>query len=105
MRVSNQNSIEFCQSVRHYMSVLLEQKNYTDTVRYYESHRNELDTIGGVQAGMIKHLASRAYASLTHYPIALQTARMAQNLIALDGDSLLLAEVFLTIGNILRDMG
>ena len=103
MKFENKNREQFLQSMRHYLDVLISEKDYAGVIRYYESHRNQLDTVG-VAAGAIYHVVSKAYASLTQLPNALQTARIAQNSLASDGDSELLAEVFLTIGSILRDM-
>ncbi len=98
------SSVEICQSMERFMASLIDQKNYAEAVRYYETNRKDLDRIGGSQAGEIIHLAAKAYASLAHLPIALKVARTAQHLVAEEGDIPLLAEIFVTIGRILRDM-
>ncbi|UCE24010.1 MAG: sigma 54-interacting transcriptional regulator [Candidatus Zixiibacteriota bacterium] len=98
------SSVEICQSMERFMASLIDQKNYAEAIKYYESNRKDLDRIGGSQAGEIIHLAAKAYASLAHLPIALKVARTAQHLVAEEGDSTLLAEIFVTIGRILRDM-
>lgn len=97
--------VEICQSMSHYMASLIDRKNFSEAVKYYDAHRRELESIGGSEAGEIIHLASKAYASLSQLSIALKVARLAQHLSAEEGDSILLAEIFLTIGGILRDMG
>jgi tetratricopeptide (TPR) repeat protein len=68
--------------------------------------RSQVDTeAGAAEAGEILHLAARAYASLTNLTAALKAARTAQAIVTRTGDSLMLAEVFVTLGGILRDRG
>ncbi|NOY88687.1 MAG: tetratricopeptide repeat protein [FCB group bacterium] len=105
MSDNKNNSVAFGQSIKHYLASLIAQKDYAKAIKYYKDNLIELESFGNIQAGEIYHLAARAYASLTHYHQALKTARMAQNKIAASGDNHLLAEIFLTIGGILRDMG
>ena len=56
-------------------------------------------------SGEILYRVAQAYASLTDYPVALRLARTAQNRLAKSGERTELAEVFVTLGGILRDMG
>ncbi len=97
-------SVGICHSMERYMASLIDRKKHADAIKYYESNRSELEQIGGSEASQVIHLAAKAYASLSHLSVALKTARTAQHAAADGGDSLLLAEVFLTIGGILRDM-
>lgn len=99
------DSVAFGQSMKHYLASLVAQKDYDKAIKYYKDNLIELESLSNIQAGEIYHLTAQAYASLTHYHQALKTARMAQNIIAKSGDNHLLAEIFLTIGGILRNMG
>lgn len=103
MKLENKNREQFMLSMRHYIDSLMAEKDYAGVIKYYETHRNQLDSVG-VAAGAIYHVVSKAYASLTQVQNALRTARLAQNALEGETDSDLLAEVFLTIGSILRDM-
>ncbi|UCG60447.1 MAG: sigma 54-interacting transcriptional regulator [Candidatus Zixiibacteriota bacterium] len=96
--------VEICQSMKSFMASLIDRKDFAGAIKYFESHQKELESIGGSQAGEVIHLASKAYASAAHLPVALKVARTAQHMIVEEGDCLLLAEIFLTIGVILRDM-
>ena len=95
----------FCESIAHFMAGLLEQRDFAAVVKQYELHRSLLDEVGGLAAGTVLHRAATAYASLGNYPLALRVARLAQAMIAAEGDSLLMAENFVTLGGILRDQG
>ncbi len=96
--------VEICESMKSFMASLIDRKDFAGAIKHYEAHRKELESIGGAQAGEVIHLASKAYASKAHLPVALRVARVAQHLVAEEGDCLLLAEIFLTVGVILRDM-
>lgn len=104
MSHENQNRIEYEQSMKHYMASLIASKFYTGVVEYFEANQSKLTACTGDVCGEIFFMASKAYASLTHYKLALQTARRAQNLTAEGTNYQLQAEIFLSIGNILRDM-
>ena len=95
----------FCESIAHFMTALLEQRDFAAVVKQYEHNRSLLDEVGGSAAGTVLHRAASAYASLSNYPSALKTARLAQAMIAAEGDTLLLAEIFVTLGGVLRDLG
>jgi len=96
----------FCVSAAAHMRALLTRRDFVGAVQCYEAQRSQIDTeAGGAEAGEILHLAAQAYASLTNYAAALKAARTAQTVVARAGDSLVLAEVFITLGGILRDRG
>ncbi len=92
-------------AVCHYMASLISARNFAGAVKCYEDHLRELDTADRATAGETLRLAATAYASLANYPTALRVARMAQSKIESLGDTPELAEVFMTIGAVLRDMG
>ncbi len=103
MKIEKKIRKDFLDSMFHYLETLISQKNLTDAVKYYESHRDELHQ-SGIAAGAIHHIASKAYASLTQLQQALKTARLAQNSATVEGNNILLADICITIGSILRDM-
>ena len=89
----------------HYLTSLLKRREYANVVKYYEDNRSEFDAFGGTRAGESLHLVSQAYASLNNHPAALRTARLAQQEAVAEGDSVLLAEIFSTIGSVLIRLG
>lgn len=104
----NKNDVDnlFCVSVVAHMKRLLTGRDFVGAVECFEANRSQIDTqVGGSVAGQFLHLAAQAYASLTNYTAALKMARTAQSYVASSGDSLLLAEIFVTLGGILRDRG
>lgn len=102
MSEKRHNRVQFSDTMEHYLCSLIEQKSYADAVDYFESHQKQLTDMSGDAAGAIYHLASRAYASLSHYATSLKTARMAQHLASAHGDSLLLADICMTLGSTLK---
>ena len=103
MRKHNKQGDAFCDSVAAYMDSLLEKRDFAGSIEYFDANRKLVDQVGGVWAGAMQHRAARAYASLTNYTAALKAARTAQAMVGAEGDSLLLAEIFVTLGGILRD--
>ena len=85
----------------HYLTSLIKRREYANVIKYYEDNRSEFDSFGGTRAGESLHLVSQAYASLNNHPSALRTARLAQQKAVEDGDSILLAEIFTTIGSVM----
>lgn len=105
MRNTRINGNDFRNAMGYYAASLINRQDYAALITYYESNREELESLGGIEAGTILHRAAMAYASLSNYPAALKTARLAQHIIAQEGESELLAETFLTLGEILLNMG
>ena len=96
----------FCVSAAAHMRALLARRDFVGAVQCYETQWSQIGTHAcGLKAGEFLHLAAQAYASLTNYSVALKTARAAQTYLTRAGDSLALAELFLTLGGILRDKG
>jgi DNA-binding NtrC family response regulator/tetratricopeptide (TPR) repeat protein len=96
----------FCVTAASHMQRLLEQRDFASVIECYQANRVHMDAAaGGRTIGEILHLVAQAYASLTNYPAALQAVRKAQAMIEQSGDAPLLAEVFITLGGILRDTG
>ncbi|HVP06553.1 MAG TPA: sigma 54-interacting transcriptional regulator [Candidatus Acidoferrum sp.] len=105
MRVQDNDSREFCATVSHYLASLVERRDYLGAVEYFECNRLLLEAIGGSEGGAALHQAAKACLSLADYPKALRIARRAQAMVAETGDNLLLAEIFVTVGEILRNLG
>ncbi len=99
------NSRGFCESLAHYMAALLERREFSTAIRQYELNRELLDHVGGAAAATVLHAAAKAYAAQNDLRPALRLSRTAQAMAAEEGDSLLLAEIFVVLGNVLRDMG
>ena len=96
----------FCVSAAAHLRAMLARRDFVGAVQFYEAQQSQVDTeAGAAEAGEILHLAAKAYASLTNLTAALKTARTAQAIVTRTGDSLTLAEVFVTLGGILRDRG
>ena len=96
----------FCVSTAAHMRAMLARRDFVGAVQCYEAQQSQVDTeVGWVEVGDILHLAAQAYASLTNYAAALKAVRTAQAIITKAGDSLMLAEVFVTLGGVLRDRG
>lgn len=91
---------EFRSTVEHYLASLIAKRDFAGATGYYEDHRSELDAAGGASAGAALRLAAIAFSNTGQYPVALRTIRLAQNKVAAEGDTVLLAEIFLTLGNI-----
>ncbi|MCK4632077.1 MAG: sigma 54-interacting transcriptional regulator [candidate division Zixibacteria bacterium] len=105
MRQTKQTGTEYLAAQLHYVRKLIDQRDFAGAVKYYEDDRSNIERAGGRQAGKLLHLAATAYASLSDYPAALKTARVAQSVLATEGDTVILGELFLTLGGILRDSG
>ncbi|MEW6049663.1 MAG: sigma 54-interacting transcriptional regulator [Candidatus Zixiibacteriota bacterium] len=91
--------------IHHELMALLQRRDFHGAVACFEMHQSALESCRGTEAGAILHAAAKAHASLTHLPIALRLARRAQAMAAQDGDTSLMADICVTIGRILRDLG
>jgi len=105
MKAYNDNASGILAATTHYLERLLSKRDFAGAVKYYEDNRRELEATGGPAAGTVLRLTARAYASLADYPRALRLARLAQSAQADYGDSIELGETFMTVAEILRDMG
>ncbi len=97
--------IEFRDAMAYYLTSLVEKRDFAGAVRYYETNRDTFDTAGGAWAGSVLHQVAKAYLSLDKHSTALRLARLAQNKVAENGDSVQLAEIFLTLARITRSLG
>lgn len=86
------------------LKVMLDRKDFGGAISCYEQHRASHESDRSSMA-TVHHLASKAYLGTQDLSNALKCARLAQAAASKDGDSLALAEVFMTLGAILRDSG
>ncbi len=96
---------EFCLAMAHYLESLMAKRDFAGAVRYYESNRSIVDGADSLSAGSILRSAAEAYASSSDYKTALRLVRVAQSRLVETGDTTILADTFITLGNILRNMG
>jgi transcriptional regulator with PAS, ATPase and Fis domain len=89
----------------HYLESLVKQRNFAGAIEYYQANKDELNGADGQASAAVLRLVARAHASLSHFSTALKCARTAQAIAAKEGETLLLAEIFMAIAEILRDMG
>jgi len=97
--------IEFRDTMAHYLASLVDKRDFAGAAKYYEANRDTFEAAGGAWAGSVLHHAAKAYCFLADYPTALRLARLAQNKAAEDGDSILMAEIFVTLARALRALG
>ncbi|HQL23179.1 MAG TPA: sigma 54-interacting transcriptional regulator, partial [candidate division Zixibacteria bacterium] len=105
MRVITDTADGLLAAAAHYLEELLAARDFSGAVKYYEANRRQLETAGSALAGRILRLVARAHLALASYPTALRLARMAQAIHSEHGDTLELAETFLTVAEVLRDSG
>ena len=103
--MNEENASGISGAMAHYIESLMAVDDFSGVVRYYENHRSEFDSTVDIDTAVILRQTSRAYASLTNYPIALKLSRLAQTIFSSRGDTIDLAETFIVIGGILRNMG
>jgi two-component system NtrC family response regulator len=97
--------IRLGEALAHRIESLFTSRDFAGVIECYEANRSLLAESGNALAASVLRQVSRAQASLSDYSSALKTARTAQAVASEDGDSPLLAEICLTIGNTLRSMG
>jgi DNA-binding NtrC family response regulator/tetratricopeptide (TPR) repeat protein len=94
----------FAGSVADYLEALVSERDFAGAISLYESHRADLATGDGVAARVLLQ-AARAFAGLSRYVEALKIARLGQAAAEKEPAGILLAEIFMTIGAVLRDIG
>lgn len=103
--MNEENASGISGAMAHYIESLMAVDDFSGVVRYYENHRSEFDSTVDIDTAVILRQTSRAYASLTNYPVALKLSRLTQTIFSSRGDTIDLAETFIVIGGILRNMG
>lgn len=86
------------------MRPLFDRKDFAGVINCYEQFRASGEAADNSMT-IPHHLASRAYLAIQDLSNALRCVRLAQAAASKDGDSLPLAEIFMTLGSILRDLG
>ncbi|RKX25866.1 MAG: hypothetical protein DRP45_04955 [Candidatus Zixiibacteriota bacterium] len=105
MREQNDRSTAFCESLATYLKSLVTRRDFAKVIECYEANRTMVTEADDTWAGHVLHQVAKSHASLTNYPAALRAARMAQTKAVSESDRVLLADIFVTLGNILRDTG
>ncbi|MCB2230092.1 sigma 54-interacting transcriptional regulator [bacterium] len=104
MKNIDDNGTGFVLTVAHSLESLLDKRDFAGAITQFESLRAQVEPTGA-EAARVYRLAAKAYAGLGDLKAALKHARLAQAAAEADSDRLLLAEVFMTVGAVLRDMG
>ncbi len=104
MNTTDDNGREFARSVAHALESLLGRRDFAGAIAQFESLRTQVEPIGA-EAARVYRLAAKAYAGMADLSAALKNARLAQAAAEQDSDRLLLADVFMTLGAVLRDLG
>lgn len=105
MRMVTKCGTEFCRSMEHYLASLVDKRDFVGAIKHYEASRGEIDAVGDGMAGSVLRQVARAYSSSGNQTAALKIARKAQRMITEEGDSISLAELFITLGSILQSIG
>ncbi len=105
MRTHQNYDIALGQSLANALAELVGKRDYAAAIKQYEAQRPLLVDLCPAAAGNVYFQAARAYLASNDLPTALKTGRLAQAAAAKDGDTILLADVCVTLGNILRDLG
>ncbi len=98
-------SPEFRDTVANYLSSLINRRDFAGAIKYFDANRSLIESEGGSWAGSTMLMVASAYASLTNHQSALRAVRKAQTFTAADGDTNAMAEVFMELGRILRNLG
>ncbi len=89
-----------------YLENLVANRNFAEAVKYFESLADSVISGNDIESGMILRLAANAYGSSHKFPKALQLIRSAIAVISnASGEADQLAECYIILGNLLRDMG
>ncbi len=96
---------EFRRTLTHFLSSLVAKRDFAGAIKCYHDNGSLIDSAGGTWKGSLLHHVAKAYASLSDLPAALRLARSAQSHLENAPDRKTLAELFVTLGGILRDMG
>lgn len=104
MKNHDDNGRQFALTIAHALESLVGRRDFAGAITQFESLSSQVEPIGA-EAARVYRLAARAYAGVADLSAALKHARLAQAAAEKDADRVLLAEVFMTLGSILRDMG
>ncbi|MEW6013702.1 MAG: sigma 54-interacting transcriptional regulator [Candidatus Zixiibacteriota bacterium] len=106
MSLVNTNDLDFRMSCQKYLAGLVARKDFAEAARYFESLREVWNDRTDVDSGIMMRLGAKAYSSLGDFSKALPLIRTAiLSLAQSSGDSGELGDGYLTLGDILRDMG
>ena len=95
---------DFFESMLHHFEARLKDRDPAAVIDQFERYRLELESAPDATLAMILQLVARAQASKADYKAALVTIRTAQTKAANLSDLLIVAEIYMTLADILRDM-
>lgn len=107
MTVRKRPAPELSHSTASHLAALVERRQFSKAVDFFEHNRSEIELLAKEPteaAAVAYHAAVRAYASMSENRKALKLGRIAEATATKCRKPLLLAEVFITIGGILRDL-
>jgi transcriptional regulator with PAS, ATPase and Fis domain len=97
---------EYRRSCQKYLGDLIARRDFPAACRYFDSIQDVYDGVSDLESGIILRLGARAFGSSDNLPRALKLIRNAINIISDIGtETDELAECFIVLGNILRDIG
>lgn len=105
MRLDTNRGMDFRASLVSYVESLSAKRDFSAVVSFFEANRTTFENSTEADSSSAMRLIAKAYSALGDKTTALRIARFSQNLASRHGDSLELAETFVTIGNILRGLG
>ncbi|UCD18062.1 MAG: sigma 54-interacting transcriptional regulator, partial [Candidatus Zixiibacteriota bacterium] len=99
-------NITYRASCIKYLSDLIDRREFTAAIKYYESIQAGLNEQRDFECGIVLRLAAKAFGSSNQYKRALQLIRIAIAILSkMAGETGELAECYLVLGEILRDIG
>lgn len=96
---------DFASSMLHYLQARMKDRDFDAVIEHYEHNRAELDSATNEVAAETLRLVASAQACQADLKSALVTIRIAQAKAANITNRLVLAEVYITLAGLLRDMG
>lgn len=107
MTVDRRPAPELDHSTASHLAALVERRQFSKAVDFFELHRSEIEQFAkdpSLTAALACHGAARAYASISENQKALKIGRIAEATATRCRKPLLLAEIFITLGGVLRDL-
>lgn len=104
MRKPIADTSEFFSSMLQHLEARLKERDPAAVVDHFELYRSDLESAPDATAAMILRLVACAQASQADHKAALVTIRTAQAKAAKVNDRMILAEICMTLADLLRDM-
>lgn len=105
MRDRQPHNPDILQRSRGLLESLLSEGKVDQVIRFFEDNGAELFVSECADSAHLRYLQAKAHSTAAQLPQALRAARQAEVALGRLGETLDLARLYLTLGNILRDMG